>query len=445
MKKDESSYKGLIEISKQYRKALKSLNYQTINFMQSDEMREALKTISRIIDQIHPQIETTAFSLSHIIKETIPQYNNINVAIADSLHDFASRYKELFNTYKGTDLTVNMRLELERSQLSSIAQLCYCHETPMIHDAIGCFANAQYEYLPGIFNKALAGTTIGAADIAFIKTGTIIPIIDSELVYPRGFKTALKKLDKYTARDLSDNSNIEYDLKENQFKSPESNVNSKGMSVICAGLEIFGSDDLFTEVELMDFVSFLSRTPMNAGFTETGQKINEWLKELYEHHINIISFDQDIYYHCRARNIDAQPYTFDEMLKAPYGIPGAGRFNQVGRAHYYFADSKQGAEAEVKRHLRKDEVLQTVKLKPKREIQLLDLSGTLQRGASFLKMIRYPLKDITNQMPREYLLPCFVAGCCEVIGIEGIKYYGSKEYSNYVSWEDGFFKDAGMC
>lgn len=161
--------------------------------------------------------------------------------------------------------------------------------------------------------------------------------------------------------------------------------------------------------------------------------------------LNIITFDHDIYYHCRSRNSEDAPYTYDEMLKAPYGYPKAGRYNQVGRAHFYFADTRKGAETEVKRHLRKNEVLQTVKIKPKRKIELLDLSGTLQRGTTFLKMIRFPLKDMDNQMPKEYLLPCYVADCCKLIGIEGIKYYGSKEYNNYVSWEDGYFLDAGMC
>ena len=139
------------------------------------------------------------------------------------------------------------------------------------------------------------------------------------------------------------------------------------------------------------------------------------------------------------------PFTFDEMMKAPYGLPGAGRFNQVGRPHFYFASTKHGAEVEVKKHLKKDEVLQTVMIRPVKEIRLLDLSQSLQRGVTFLKWMRYPLSEVKNQMPREYLLPCYVADCCQMIGFDGIKYYGSKEYDNYVSWSDGYFADAGMC
>lgn len=59
--------------------------------------------------------------------------------------------------------------------------------------------------------------------------------------------------------------------------------------------------------------------------------------------------------------------------------------------------------------------------------------------------LRFSLTDKSDKMPKEYLIPCFVADCCKCIGFEGIKYYGSKEYNNYVVWDDGFFDYAGMC
>ena len=158
-----------------------------------------------------------------------------------------------------------------------------------------------------------------------------------------------------------------------------------------------------------------------------------------------IGFDRELYYHTRSRDVNSMPYTFDEMLKAPHGIPGAGRFNQAGRSHYYFASSQKGAEAEVKKHLKKDQTLQTIMLRPVKAISLLDLSNTLQRGKTFLKMIRYQSVDNSNAMPKEYLLPCFVADCCKKLGVDGIKYYGSKDYDNYVVWYDGYFEDGGMC
>ena len=444
MKIDDSAYKGLIEVAKSYNDTLKALNTQTISLMQNDSVKQMLKACSVASNQLVPQMDTAVLGIAKILEKSIPSTKN-SPDIVRSIQGIAYQYKELFGSYDFTPMAESMRVVLEKSQLTSIAQLCLSHETAMIHDTIGCFANARYEYLPDVLNQAMAGSTIGAADVAFLKTGAIIPIIESELKYPRGFKTSVSNLRKSTAEDIADNPHIEYDTRENKFIGSESKVDSKSMNIVCAGIEVFGSDDLFTEVELMNFVSYLSRTPMGGGFNETGIRIHQWLEEIYSRGINIMSFDHELYYHSRSRRGEDAPYTFDEMLKAPYGLPGAGRFNQVGRAHYYFANTRKGAETEVKRHLKKDEVLQTVKIRPKRQITLLDLSGTLQRGASFLKMIRFPLKDFNNKMPKEYLLPCYVADCCQLIGIEGIKYYGSKEYVNYVCWDDGYFTDAGMC
>ena len=46
--------------------------------------------------------------------------------------------------------------------------------------------------------------------------------------------------------------------------------------------------------------------------------------------------------------------------------------------------------------------------------------------------------------PREYLIPNFVSDCCKRLEIEGIKYYGGKDYSNYVSWHEGYFEFVKM-
>ena len=45
---------------------------------------------------------------------------------------------------------------------------------------------------------------------------------------------------------------------------------------------------------------------------------------------------------------------------------------------------------------------------------------------------------------REYLIPNFVSDCCKRLEIEGIKYYGGKDYSNYVSWHEGYFEFVKM-
>ena len=128
----------------------------------------------------------------------------------------------------------------------------------MIHDAIGCFANARYELLPNVFNQAMAKEQMGAADIAFLKTGRIIPIIETELVFPRGLKTSLRELQRVTADDLSDNADINYDVRNHKFLSSDSALSSKEMNDLWSGGKIFGSGELFSETPLMDFICLLS-------------------------------------------------------------------------------------------------------------------------------------------------------------------------------------------
>jgi hypothetical protein len=393
-------------------------------------LTNALLRIVESIGTILPNVELAYSAYSSITK---------------AIEKLAEQYRVLFCSYDFIGLSESTRNAIQESQFSSLIQLALSHETEMIHDLIGCMANAQYEYLPSVFNNAMAKDTMGAADVAFLKNGRLIPLIESELVYPRGLKTSIRGLTVASAVDIADKPDISYDNKKNEFLTSEASINSKGMNIICTCREIIGTGDLFTEVELMDFTSVLSRTPTAAGLCETGMKIYSWLEDLFKQGY-VVDFDCELYYHCRSRQKNSMPFTFDEMKKAPHGLPSAGRFNSVGRAHFYFANTRYGAEVEVKKHLKNDEVLQTVKLKPVKEIHLLDLSNTLQRGASFLKMMRYSVSDNeNNKMPKEYLLPGYVADCCQMIGFDGIKYRGSDQYSNYVSWSDGYFTDAGMC
>ena len=67
------------------------------------------------------------------------------------------------------------------------------------------------------------------------------------------------------------------------------------------------------------------------------------------------------------------------------------------------------------------------------------------RGTNyFLKYLRFPFTNTDQVIPPEYLVPNFVAQCCRHADIDGIKYYGSKTYSNYVVWDDGLFRIVSM-
>ena len=94
---------------------------------------------------------------------------------------------------------------------------------------------------------------------------------------------------------------------------------------------------------------------------------------------------------------------------------------------------------EVGKHT-KDSRVQVAKLKPIKTIRMIDLSHETTSKNKFLDYCRFaPKPEEYPLIKKEYLIPCYVASCCKKQGIEGIKYYGSKEYKNYVSWDDTYF------
>ena len=206
-----------------------------------------------------------------------------------------------------------------------------------------------------------------------------------------------------------------------------------------------GEDEFVEEIELMDFMDHLFRTPTLGSTHSAGKEIMEVIRNIWKSSSspNKIGFDEDFYYHSRARYSGVATYVSAQMLKAPVGVTGPGRYNHPGRAHYYFANTQHGAIEEVRKHLKNEQEIQTIKIKPVNPIVILDLSNTMRKGNIFLKYLRYPIDSITDKMPREYLIPCFVSDCCQVVGFEGVKYYGSKSYNNYVCWKDGYFEFVG--
>ncbi len=426
---DEELYKSLLAFSKAFSDALKPLNSKTMRFFSSDAVSNALKTFSVAAKLSIPK----DFSSSKVLQE---------------IQSISHSYTQLMNEFKlGSSMSKSVNGVIADLQVNTMLQLSQSLQTTMIHDLSACFANAEYNRLADIINDTLARPRIDAPDIAFVKTSKLVDTLKNELFFPKGFSSVIKTLNKSTAEAIADNSEIVYDTGRKRFVCGSGDTDAQGLNIISSGKEIFTltSKELFTESELIDFMTLLSSTPMLALSVETGQKILGLLHELFLSGQKSIGFDRPIFFHCRSHKRDVMPFTYDQMLKAPSGLPWAGRFNQVGRSHYYFADSQNGAEVEVKKHLATDDVLQTVMLRPKKEIRLLDLSGTLARGATFLRYLRFKLSDITDKMPREYLIPCFVSDCCKKVGFDGIKYYGSIEYSNYVAWNDGYFEYAGMC
>ena len=194
----------------------------------------------------------------------------------------------------------------------------------------------------------------------------------------------------------------------------------------------------------MNFMTYLDEMPMLAMQNEVGKKIYRLICNFPL----LIGFDCNEYYHCRARSKEEAPYVWEQMKKAPYGVTGPGRYNHAGQAYFYFSDVQTGAETEIYKHMsaqdKENMVLQTVKVGVSKNAKLIDLSAKNMRGLNpLLKYIRFPLND-TSKNPRVYLIPSFISMCCKSAGIDGIKYYGDKEYSNYVTWDDDYYDFIGI-
>lgn len=292
--------------------------------------------------------------------------------------------------------------------------------------------------------EAIGRTTIDVADFSFL---TLHRDDLSELISTkRGLTTACQKLNKGSARTLLAGTDLNFDQKSKDFfLTDKTHIKASivEMNTICAASTVLqetgDQSEEVTVEELMEFCETLANTPTRGIGHIVGQKIDRMILNWSA----MPGFDHQTYYHSRSRGPDEMPYTSVQMMRAPWGVPGPGRYNSIGRGYYYFADTQKGAEAEVGKYV-KDKVIQTAIIKPVREARLIDLSGTVRRATAFLEYIRFPVSNIEDKTPRQYLIPSFVSDCCRCHGFEGIKYYGGDGYSNYVTWEDRYFEHVRM-
>lgn len=69
-------------------------------------------------------------------------------------------------------------------------------------------------------------------------------------------------------------------------------------------------DEFVEEIELMDFMDHLFRTPTLGSTHSAGKKIMEVIRNIWKSSSspNKIGFDEDFYYHSRARYSGVAPY-----------------------------------------------------------------------------------------------------------------------------------------
>lgn len=282
------------------------------------------------------------------------------------------------------------------------------------------------------FADSLSFARIEAPNLALLRL-TELPDM---MKLPKGIASVVRGINVYTAERLSRSSDVGFDMSSKMFYvelEPEEKATIEETNILCSALQLLSD---LKESELIVFQNHLEKYPNFGSENSTGKKI----KEIIANWDCTMNFDREIYYHARPLENDKSSYTFEELRRAPKGYAGQGRYNFTGQSHYYFSDAPKGARLEVTKHSKDAERIQIARLKPNKDIKMIDLSQEITTPNKFLEHCRLKANlDPMIKIKKEYLLPCYVASCCEIVGIEGIKYYGSKEYKNYVSWEDTYF------
>lgn len=371
------------------------------------------------------------------------QINAIELASAlQPLDEIGAQYREMIDSVvpqqveilKGLEVSWNRELLTDTLslQMEALSSALQCVQTEAISSLLKSFNQASWmsgmdEFVRSIERQSFTQ----AANLAFLcKTRGLDNFLKEG--YPSGMKTFIKNVHKRTADRLATNENIEVSCKKKIFRpiyNTDCGLNVVGMNVIASSTELF---EELKEEELIEFIDVLANEYAFASEHPVGKTIWRIIREWD----NFIDFDREYYYHGRAKKSNGFPYTRDEMGKAPNEAVGYGRFNHMKQSHYYFADTENGARAEINIHNRGAEV-QVARLRPRRSIRMIDLSSEITNKNKFLECIRYTASESVK--PNEYLLPEYLTTCCKKAGIEGIKYYGSREYRNYVCWDEGYF------
>lgn len=349
-----------------------------------------------------------------------------SIAVAE----IVGRQTKLLSSLDIPSYSQTLAVSAMEKQWSSLARIVGAYRTPEIIKLQESLLKNEFAAMQA-FSDSLKTPRIEAPNIALIK---IAPIFD-EISFPKGIMTAVNGLHVDAAKRLINSESVSFDTEDRMFyveSSPEDRATISETNILCSSLHLLSGID---EADLISFLQQLEKFPAFAIEHETGKRICG-IVSCWDQYLD---FDHEYFYHARPLSEGACPYTESDLRKAPTGYTGHGRYNYIGQSHYYFSDKERGAILEVTKHTNEKRI-QIAKLHPKKPIRMIDLSGEVTAKNKFLEYCRFnPAPTQYPYVKREYLLPCFVANCCEKYGIDGIKYYGSKEYKNYVSWYDGYF------
>lgn len=389
---------------------------------------EELKTLQIAMKNNHAWNDSTFRAINEIkeITNSVHNYSGAKRTVIEFQKKLNIERLRIIETSNLTSHKLSDAVGINTQLLSSAA---VAFQTPEISRLVKGLANNNMLEAMQEFSKCLQLSQVSAANLGLLRMNSALADLVKEW---NGMDSFIKRINIPTAKILIGLQEIVVDTEKKVFTTVEnedSMVKNDEMNVIASSMSLFKE---ITAVELMRLNDILATGIEFAMTNSTAKRIFAILQEWTEY----MSFDMDVYYRARKIEEGQAPYTIKNFGIAPEKYVGYGRYNHDGQCHYYVASSEKGACTEIRKHDR-NAILQVATLKPKRDVKLIDLSDKTD-GITFLNHLRFEV-DENERVPRAYLLPCFIASCCKRTQIEGIKYYGSKEYDNYVTWDSGYY------
>lgn len=418
-------------------------------------MAEALSKSVAYAEMMHKTSEAVYASMAPTLAAVADSIKSVTAGVRlESIHAVLDSINTSgwLSSYRASDV-----VKVVSAQQELLAACTTSLQTPAIRDMADRFSSKDYFGAYESLASSLSGLTVRGPDIALL--GNVGGLLESlgDFGYggsiPRGTKTFVRDLSKASLERLSVSEDVSVDIRGKRLLAADAetdpgacncvgddsgvvSANVRSFNVLTSSLSFLEG---LSEVDMMKLQQLCSDDPAFARDCKAGRVIWETVRDWKD----AISFDRPVYYHARLKPAGRAPYLKDDMAKAPRLLVKAGRFNGPQKAYYYFSDTEHGAMQEIGKHGSEDEA-QVAEIEGKRDVRLIDLSGVGRGTNYFLKYLRFPFTNTDQVIPPEYLVPNFVAQCCRHAGIDGIKYYGSKTYSNYVVWDDDLFRIASM-
>lgn len=396
------------------------------------------------VEKIKKQLESIQIPNQLIEKSSEFQKLSSQLAKATSLNSLSESLKKSLADFEANRIILSSAINLQQSEF--------------IKNFEEAKKSFDFKAIGKIIAEAITMPNLNISDFSYLK----LSLNDELIKNASGIKPLPKSLmvfDNQTALRLLNNQDFVYDTKNEEFTNNGIRDNNSKQAFTSEDLnsasstenllnEITNNHNNITIKELTDFITALRSYGFAVNFVkkETCLKIYEIIKN------NKLGFvklkKKENYYHGRIRNTNSRPYYGEEMEQCPRERSKCGRYNRPGLSCYYMSDSIDGVEKEILNHLnvnqKSEYIAQVTMVSMDSNVRLLDLSGKKNEFNVFYKYLQNPIEDIDDKWPKEYLLSNYVADCCRACGYDGIKYYGGKNYSNFVLWKDGKVKFVKM-